>query len=153
MCVFTAQAMHNHLRRYGRFIVGFDATGDILGASSDVLHALYFLNNGTAFRVAICPAKMNFLLRPCSTMSNTTNCLLCSVHFIGDVSDVHLVEEQQAAAVLETRLGYLTSLPSVGAATDAVDPYHVNTVWPFEQALINIAAHRHDMSRALEVRS
>ena len=53
LCVFIAQAMHNHLRRDGRFIVGFDATGDILGASSDVLHALFFLNNGTAVRVAV----------------------------------------------------------------------------------------------------
>lgn len=59
----------------------------------------------------------------------------------------------EATRALETDIGYMTSVESGGSglAADAGDQYHINTVWPFEQAIINVAATRHHLSRVAAV--
>ena len=58
-----------------------------------------------------------------------------------------------ATAALRTTLGYLTAVHPSGAATDGtVDSYHLDTVWPFEQALIHAGARRLQLDTFAEVR-
>ena len=50
---------------------------------------------------------------------------------------------------LETEFGYMTSLQN--AAFTKADVYHVDTVWPFEQALIHVGATKHSLSTVADV--
>ena len=71
--------------------------------------------------------------------------------FAGDISLDDAVGVQQAATVLETRFGYLTAVgPSLGQGSPT-DDYHIDTVWPFEQAVIHAGASRHGLSHAQAV--
>ena len=71
--------------------------------------------------------------------------------FAGDISLDDAVGVQQAATVLETRFGYLTAVgPSLGQG-NPTDDYHIDTVWPFEQAVIHAGALRHGLSHTQAV--
>lgn len=59
----------------------------------------------------------------------------------GDVSVERLSRMIQTSAILETPLGY--RVLSEEAAKDMEDKYHADTVWPLEQATINIGARKH----------
>jgi glycogen debranching enzyme len=50
---------------------------------------------------------------------------------------------------LETSIGYLTLSPKL--VKEVTDSYHSTTVWPFEQAIINIGAKKFNLSRIEEV--
>ena len=53
---------------------------------------------------------------------------------------------------LATEYGYLTSIGSRDSQQQGSgDVYHVDTVWPFEQALIHIGATRHSQIEVAEV--
>jgi hypothetical protein len=67
----------------------------------------------------------------------------------GDVTSADLAAVERTAIPLESHLGYLTAKQSDdNAMPSSYDPYHVNTVWPFEQAIIHAAARRHGSVRA-----
>lgn len=71
----------------------------------------------------------------------------------GDIPNEIFSQIEDSVAALETDVGYLTALSPAGAASNApeLDPYHLNTVWPFEQALIHIGAVKHSLSKAAAV--
>ena len=69
----------------------------------------------------------------------------------GDLSSDVLEKLVDSSKVLETKIGYRTL--DQQTAQYSSDPYHSKTVWPFEQALINIAATRFGLSAAAEVSS
>lgn len=94
------------------FSIAIDGYGPIEGTSSDILHALYYLEPD-------------------------------------DLSGEQLAAVQAKAAELETSIGYLTLAPRMQDTVE--DQYHASTVWPFEQALINIGARRFGMDRIAEV--
>jgi hypothetical protein len=75
--------------------------------------------------------------------------------FSEDVSAEDKAELEAHCAELESPFGYLTSTgvgTGNGGMTNAsVDSYHIDTVWPFEQALIHIASGRHSMTTAAKV--
>eukprot|EP00299_Pterocystis_sp_00344_P015858 c7941_g1_i1.p1 GENE.c7941_g1_i1~~c7941_g1_i1.p1 ORF type:complete len:425 (+),score=103.63 c7941_g1_i1:414-1688(+) len=54
---------------------------------------------------------------------------------------------------LETAIGYATETIEGVASADQPIGYHLNTVWPFEQALIHLGAARHGLPHATEVSS
>lgn len=63
------------------------------------------------------------------------------------------VEQQESivrsASELETIVGYLTLSPKVNQEVN--DSYHSKTVWPFEQAIINIGARKFNLPKIEEV--
>ena len=55
------------------------------------------------------------------------------------------------STILETKKGYMTICKE--CTLNIKDKYHANTVWPFEQALINIGAKKFNLSHVAEVSS
>lgn len=68
-----------------------------------------------------------------------------------DVSPEQIQRIARQALVLETPLGYRTLEPAL--LPNIKDLYHANTVWPFEQAMINIGAKKFGLSHVEEVSS
>jgi len=69
----------------------------------------------------------------------------------GDISKNRLEAISKSSELLETPAGYRT-LDSK-TAESAKDSYHTKTVWPFEQAIINIGAKKFGLKHAEEVSS
>lgn len=67
-----------------------------------------------------------------------------------DISEKDLNVIVSSSKSLETDLGYRT-LPKTEADSMFKDGYHSRTVWPFEQALINIGARKFGLSHVEEV--
>jgi glycogen debranching enzyme len=61
-----------------------------------------------------------------------------------EINGVHI-----AGAELETRIGYLTLSPK--NKSEVADQYHAATVWPFEQAIINLGARKFGLQHIEEV--
>lgn len=68
-----------------------------------------------------------------------------------DLSREMLKEIVKSSAVLETPIGYRTLDPCLSEKVE--DKYHADTVWPFEQAIINIGARKFGLKRIEEVSS
>ena len=67
----------------------------------------------------------------------------------GDLSEIQLKQIVETSAALETPLGYRTLDPK--SALLAKDGYHADTVWPWEQAIINSGARKFGLKRVMEV--
>lgn len=67
----------------------------------------------------------------------------------GDLDKDQLDHMVELAGAIETSLGYRTLDPVLKCDR----PYHSETVWPFEQAIIHAAAHKHRLNRLAEVAS
>ncbi len=57
---------------------------------------------------------------------------------------------EEAATPLETPFGY-SAFATKGTASTIEDVYHLDSVWPFEQALIDMGAERHGLMHMREV--
>ena len=68
-----------------------------------------------------------------------------------DIKPDCVEEIVKSSSVLETKAGYRTL--SEECATFVNDKYHARTVWPFEQAIINIGARKFGLDHVAEVSS
>ena len=66
-----------------------------------------------------------------------------------DIKPKHIKQIVNSSSVLETKIGYRTL--SEECAKGIKDKYHAKTVWPFEQALINIGARKFGLKHVEEV--
>jgi len=69
----------------------------------------------------------------------------------GDISEEMVRKIVESSSKLETPLGYRTMSHEVAERTK--NPYHTRTVWPFEQAVINIGAKKFGLKQVEEVSS
>ena len=67
----------------------------------------------------------------------------------GDLQEDQLERIVRASAELETPAGYRTLSPKL--ADKLEDKYHVNTIWPFEQAIIHTGAGKFGLQHVQEV--
>lgn len=88
------------------FYIAIDAQGPIKGVSSDMLHALFYLESG-------------------------------------DLTEEQLDAIKSSSSELETPVGYLVLTPKL--REQVKNPYHSSTVWPYEQAVINIGARKFNL--------
>ena len=98
----------------GVFYIAKDRQGFIKGISSDILHALFYLDKE-------------------------------------DLTEEQLNKIVEVVKILETDAGYRTLSPEL--ENNLKDKYHANTIWPFEQAIINIGARKFSLKRVEEFSS
>lgn len=64
---------------------------------------------------------------------------------VDDLKKTYIESIEKNAKILETDIGYKT-LNLKDAKNNDIDPYHSRTIWPYEQAIINIGARRFNLS-------
>jgi glycogen debranching enzyme len=68
---------------------------------------------------------------------------------VGDLSAERIASIERSSEALETSVGYLVMTPEDASRMNR--PYHSATVWPFEQALIDIGAGKFGLARVQRV--